>query len=143
MRDVTAGVRPNGQLMGELVRYTLSGGVAMLVTLAIYAVGWRLLMRCGVRGDYLVADAAGWAGGMAVNYWLSRRWVFSRRRLADRPDQEFLLFAAIGLAGLAWSQLGLWGLVGGLQVQRDLAKLIMIGVVFAWNFFARRAWLFR
>lgn len=136
-------LKPSGTLFHQLIRYALAGGAATAVTMAVYAAGWRLLARLGVRGDYLIADAAGWAAGMTVNYWLSRRWVFESRRLDGGRGREFLLFAVIGLAGLGWSQLGLWGLVGGLRVHRDLAKVVMIGLVFAWNFMVRRALLFR
>lgn len=136
-------MKPSDQLLDQLLRYGMSASVAMATTFAIYTVGWRLLARLGVRGDYLLADVAAWAGGMAVNYGLSRRWVFHGSRTPDGSLREFGLFAAIGLAGLAWSQLGLWALVGGLHVHRDLAKVAMIGVVFAWNFTVRRALLFR
>ena len=135
--------RPVNGLAGQFIRYALSGAVAMLVTLAIYATGWRLLARLGVPGDYLFADVAGWFGGMLVIYTLSCRWVFEQRRLAGRRGGELAMFILIGLVGLLWSQLGLWGLVGKLGVQRDLAKLIMAAVVFLWNFSVRRAVLFR
>jgi putative flippase GtrA len=125
------------------MRYAVSGGIAMAVTMAVYAAGWRLLAALGVRGDYLLADAAGWAAGMCVNYSLSSRWVFRRSGASKAPVREFSVFALIGLVGLGWSQLGLWLLVGRWGMQRDLAKLIMIGAVFAWNFSVRRAWLLR
>jgi putative flippase GtrA len=127
----------------QLARYAVSGGIAALVTLAVYAAAWRLLASAGVRWDYLLADAIGWAAGMVVNYVLSSRWVFQRAGTPTAPVRDFSVFALIGLVGLGWSQLGLWVLIGRWGAQRDLAKLTMIAVVFAWNFAARRAWLLR
>ena len=126
----------------QLLRYTVTGGIAMAVSFAVYAAGWRMLSRLGVRGDYLLADLAAWFAGMVVNYRLSAGWVFERRSSMS-PATEFTAFAAIGLIGLGWSQLALWGLVGGLGVQRDLAKVVAAAIVFVWNFTMRKTVLFR
>ena len=135
-------VKQDGTLFSQLVRYTLSGGIAIVVTLAVYAAGWRILAALGARGDYLIADVIGWMAGMLVNYMLSRRWVFTGQRRMHGA-QEFLVFASVGLMGLGWSQLGLRLLVGRWSLHRDLAKLIMAAAVFVWNFGARRALMVR
>jgi putative flippase GtrA len=143
MPSTTPSMRQAGTIGRQVLRYAVTGGIAMVVTMIVYAAGWRILTAAGVRGDYLLADVAGWAAGMSVNYVLSSRWVFQRPGASKAPVREFSIFALIGLIGLVWSQLGLWMLVGRWGVQRDLAKLIMIGAVFAWNFSIRRAWLLR
>jgi putative flippase GtrA len=56
---------------------------------------------------------------------------------------EFAVFAAIGLAGLGMSELMMWGLVSGLGVAVLVAKVLVTGVVFIWNFGVRKLLLFR
>ena len=129
-------------LTGQFARYTLVGAVAALVNISLYAVCWRLFAGVHVAADYLLADVVGFFGGMTLNYQLSVRWVFPRRRLASRR-LEYALFAIIGALGLLLSQVMLWTLVGRLGWQRDLAKVIALAALLVWNFGTRKAVLFR
>ena len=142
MSGLERALRPSANVVDQLLRYMVTGGIAMVVSFAVYVAGWRMLSRFGVRGDYLLADVAAWFAGMVVNYGLSSRWVFERKESMSQTH-EFAAFAAIGLIGLGWSQLALWGLVGGLGVQRDLAKVVSAAIVFVWNFTMRKIVLFR
>ena len=129
-------------LSGELARYVVAGGLAALLNMSLYTICWRLLVSLGVVGDYLLADVVGFLGGTTLSYQLSIRWIFPRRRLANRT-LEYGAFSSIGAIGLLLSQLSLWLLIGWLGLHRDLAKLIAVAVVLLWNFGARKLILFR
>ena len=134
-------LRPSPTLWGQLVRYGLAGGTAAGVNILVYAVLWRLLHSRWPGHDYQVANVFGFLCGNIVSYTLSTRWVFEYRRLR-KPIHEFGVYFAIGLVGLAWSALFLWMLVGAAHLHRDLAKIITVGIVFAWHFGARKVSLF-
>lgn len=98
-----------------------------------------LLARLGVH--YLVAAATGFSLGMFVAYTLSIRFVFADRR-ARSTRAELVGFLAVGLAGLLLTQ-GLMALfVSGLGIAVALAKIPTAGVVFLFNFLARRGLVF-
>lgn len=134
-------LRPSATLWGQLVRYGLAGGTAAGVNILVYAVLWRLLHSRWPDHDYQVANVFGFLCGNIVSYTLSTRWVFEYRRLR-KPIHEFGVYFAIGLVGLAWSALFLWMLVSAAHLHRDLAKIITVGIVFAWHFGARKVALF-
>lgn len=134
-------LRPSETLWGQLVRYGLAGGAAAGVNILVYAVLWRLLHSRWPHHDYQVANVFGFLCGNIVSYILSTRWVFEYRRIR-KPIHEFGMYFAIGLVGLAWSALFLWMFVGAAHVHRDMAKIITVGIVFAWHFGARKVALF-
>lgn len=134
-------LRPAHTLCGQLVRYGLAGGIAAAVNIGVYAISWRLLHATWPRFDYQVANVAGFVCGNLISYELSTRFVFNYHRLHKRTH-EFGAYFIIGVAGLAWSALILWLLVGLLHLQKDLAKVITVGIVFGWHFAARKALLF-
>jgi putative flippase GtrA len=134
-------LRPTHALWGQLIRYSFAGGVAAVVNMGLYAISWRLLHPVWPGHDYQVANVIGFLAGNILNYLLCTHFAFDYHRLR-KPKQEFGAYFLIGLAGLVWSALILWLLVGLLRLHRDLAKIITIGIVFGWNFGARKLLLF-
>ncbi len=134
-------LRPARTLWGQILRYGLTGGGAAVVNIGVYALSWRLLHATWPRHDYQVANIIGFVCGNFVSYELATRFVFNYRRVRRRAH-EFGAYFIIGLAGLAWSALILWLLVGLLHLHKDLAKLITVAVVFGWHFAVRKALLF-
>lgn len=134
-------LRPARTLWGQLVRYGFAGGIAAVVNIGVYAISWRLLHATWPRFDYQVANVIAFLFGNIVSYQLATRYVFDYHRLRKRA-REFGAYFIIGVAGLAWSALILWLLVGLLDLQKDLAKVITVGIVFGWHFGARRVLLF-
>lgn len=121
----------------QFARYTVVGGVAFAVD---FGVLFALTHYAGIY--YLTSAAISFTLGLAVNYWLSRTWVFSNRTLAN-PALEFTVFAAIGVAGLGWNELGMWLLTSKLGLYYLLAKIVTAALVYLWNFGARKYALFR
>jgi putative flippase GtrA len=69
-------------------------------------------------------------------------WVFNRRALGD-VRTEFVLFALVGLVGLALNELVLWLLTGLFGLFYLVSKFASVTLIFLWNFGARKWLLFR
>lgn len=121
---------------GEGVRYATASAAALCVDFGTY---WSLIHLAGVH--YLLAAPAGFALGLATVYALCVTWVFTRRRLSDRRA-EFVLFAAIGLGGMALNQAAIYAGVEHLGLTYEHAKLLSAGIVFSFNFALRKLLLF-
>lgn len=119
----------------EFLAYFGCSFVALSTDYALLAAGLQL----GV--DYRAAAAVGFLGGLLVAYFLSVRFVFRTRAVAD-PRAEFMIFAVIGLLGLMITELLMWLLVSSFGLPAVQAKLPTAGFVFLFNFGARKALLF-
>lgn len=121
----------------QFARYTVVGSIALAVDFgALYA----LTRFAGIF--YLTSAAISFLLGLAVNYILSRTWVFSHRTMSN-ATLEFTIFAAIGVAGLGLNELGMWLLASKAGIHYLLAKVITACFVYVWNFGARKYSLFR
>ena len=122
--------------LDELRRYILVGGIAFsvdfcsLFLLTEYA-GWH----------YLASATLAFLFGLITTYCCSICYVFSHRSRENRKH-EFLIFSAIGIAGLAINNLCLFALTGWLGLHYLFSKTIVAGVVLVFNFSLRRTLLF-
>ena len=96
-------------------------------------------IRLGV--SYPAAAAIGFSAGLWLAYTLSVRYVFDKRRLSNERA-EFMVFAGIGLMGLLLTEALLWAMVGRAGIGPLPAKMAAAGIVFGFNFGARKALLF-
>ncbi|HEY8064065.1 MAG TPA: GtrA family protein [Methylosinus sp.] len=124
------------RLLRDLVAYGLASGAALALDY-----GLLLLCRETLGLPYLVAAAIGFSAGLALVYALSIAIVFRDRR-SVRPASEFSVFCAIGLAGLLLTEALMYFFVGRHGFDPAFAKIPTAGVVFLFNFAARRALLF-
>lgn len=124
------------RLFVDLVKYGFASAAALALDY-----GLLLLVHHVFGVAYLVAAAIGFCGGLALVYLLSVRFVFDDRRTM-RPVEEFGAFFAIGVAGLLLNEAFLYLFVETLTLAPALAKIPTAGLVFAFNFTARRALLF-
>lgn len=125
-----------GRVAGEGIRYFGASALALALDFGTYS---GLIRLAGMH--YLVAAPIGFALGLAVVYALSTRWVFRQRRLADRRA-EFVLFALIGLAGMALNQGIIYAAMAMMPGWYEIAKIISAGIVFCFNFASRKLLLF-
>ena len=123
---------PIAGLRRQFARHTLVGALAAAVD---FGALYLLTEAAGLH--YLVSAAVAFLFGLAVNYMLSRTWVFAERALDD-TTAEFAIFALIGAAGLGLNEVILWLLAGQAGVHYMLAKMTSAAVVLFWNFGARK-----
>jgi putative flippase GtrA len=125
------------RVLREFGRYLLTGSAA-------FASDFLLLVGLteGAGLNYLVANLFAFAAGFLVNYLLCVRWVFERRRFAV-TSQEFAVFVAVALPGLALNEAVLWLAVALAGLHYAAAKVLATGLVFVVNFLLRKFLLFR
>ena len=131
---------PRGSLLGQFVRYLVTGGLA-------FAVDFGLFALCLYKFDwhYLLANLVGLIAGLVLNYVLSVVWVFSecKRVLEHKKTAEFGIFAVVGFAGVGINQLLMYLMVGQLELNEVFSKMVAAVIVLMWNFGARKLMLFR
>ncbi len=121
-------------IIAQFVRYLFVGGAAAIMDTATLLV---LNRRLGIH--HLFAAALAFIVGLGVNYLVSIAWVFRSR---GNYRQELLLFAIIGLGGLALTELILWVTVNLARWSVFGGKVLALGLVLLWNFGMRRKLVF-
>ncbi|MGC8765837.1 MAG: GtrA family protein [Brevinematia bacterium] len=131
----------------QFIRYGFVGGLAFLVDFSIF---YFLIKIAFFKNYYIIAGAIAFICGVATNYLLSIKWVFTKRKLKSRFN-EFFLFSIIGLIGLLLNLLFLWFFAEifftkFIAIERNISliasKLISTFLVFLWNFSMRKILLF-
>lgn len=126
----------NDKTSVQFIKYIFVGGLA-------YGADFAALLFftevCGLF--YLVSAALGFLIGLGVNYVLSICWVFSKRS-ASNGRLEFMVFALIGLVGLALNEAIIWFFTEAVHFHYLLSKVVSTIIVFIWNFSARKKILF-
>jgi putative flippase GtrA len=126
-----------GGVGSEFFRYLLVGGFAFVCdTFTLFSLTHYL------KVNYLVSGALGFLVGTAVNYVLSKSWVFQRRTLQN-TTAEVMIFTLIGVVGLGLNEWILWFFQSKLGIYYLYAKGVSGVTVFMWNFGARKVALFR
>ena len=126
---------PKPRIAAELLAYFGCSAVALATDFGLFSAGLWL------GAGYPVVAAVGFVAGLWVAYRLSVRFAFRHRSVANER-LEFMLFAAVGLAGLLLTEGLLWLLVERAAVGPSPARLATAGMVFCFNFVARKALLF-
>lgn len=112
---------------------------ASLVALALDA---TVLQVAAIVVHYLLAATLGFIVGATTVYFLATRWVFSRRKLAERPRTEFSAFVSIGLVGLAFNDLVIFFAVDSAGASLLGGKLFAAGFSFVLIYTLRKLALF-
>jgi len=120
----------------QFFRYIFVGGAAFVVD---YALLYALTEWAGLH--YLVSATISFLAGLAVNYALSTWWIFRDSKLQNKWA-EFLVFAIIGVIGLALNNLLLYAFTDWAGVHYMVSKLLTAALVMLWNFLARKYILF-
>ena len=124
------------QFLIQLIRYCLSGGIAFIADF-----GLTVLLK--EKGDVppTLAATAGYIIGLIITYLLSIFWIFDQHRFSNRM-WEFLIFAGIGLIGIAITFLCMQLLSAHWQIHYIIAKLTAVVLTTLWNFLAKKYILF-
>jgi len=124
---------------GQLRQFVLYGAISVAALAVDYCLLIFLTEYVGLY--YLVSASISFLAGMLLVYVTSISFIFDERRLTS-TSLELTGFVAIGVAGLVLNGLLLWAITSGTPLGYQLAKLPTAGIVFLFNYFARRHLLF-
>ena len=81
-----------------------------------------------------LANSLGFVVAAASNYYLNRIWTFSQSTTPELG--QFAKFLTVSLIGLGINNLFLYYFVKRTTYNFYLLKILVIGIVFLWNYFA-------
>ncbi|MGW7254170.1 GtrA family protein [Streptomyces sp. NPDC054834] len=120
--------------MRQLVRYTLIGGSGVTLDLVVF-----LLLHNWAGMDEQFANAISTTLAITNNFALNARFTFERR---DRLVVRFLRFYAVGLTGIALTDLLFLAFTDGLGINANIVKLGSMPLVLALQFVLNKKWSF-
>lgn len=132
----------------QFFRYVFVGGIATVVDWGLLYV-FENLLRITFPGEIMmtaskyIAAAIGFGGGLLVNYFLSRAFVFSAQSSRVKSHTaEFLGHALVGVIGLGLTELLIF--LGSLiSAHYMIAKVAATVIVFFWNYLARKFFVYK
>ena len=153
------------ELLFEILRFLIVGGVATLVD---YAVFWlfdgQLFPLFGLNTKVwlnvflTISTALGFCAGLIINWLLSIKFVYKEVSDPEKAQSKksFVTFTVIGIIGLIITEVGVHGLVAlfpsikifgiyeilGTSWEKWIAKAIMTCIVLMWNYVARKILIF-
>ena len=123
--------------MGRLPKFFLLGAASTLIDYTVFA----LLISLGI--DYVVAIILGYSAGLLANYYLGRRYIFVDGTKMTSSHAEFIAVSAIALVGGLLNIVIVKLLSFSLgQMDPMLSRVVAVGIVFFWNFFARKLFVY-
>jgi len=122
----------------KFIRYFFVGGAAACLDFLIFA-----LLTKVFHVQWFWSALISFTAATLLNYILSIRFVFQSGARFSRKHHEVLLVFLISLIGLGINQLVLWLCIEGMLLEPLIAKVIGTGVVFFWNYGARRHFVFK
>lgn len=126
----------------QFISYFGVGGVSALVEWAAF-----FLFDTVFGIQYMLATVLAFILSTTTNWFLGRVFTFKDAAYKDKKGREIVLVFAVSAIGLLFN-LGLMYLfVTVLKMNTSLlktvAKVLATGIVFIWNFLARKLWIYR
>ncbi|ANQ49766.1 GtrA family protein [Flammeovirga sp. MY04] len=103
--------------------------------------GVTYLVKEVMKGHKYLANSLGFICAATSNYVLNRIWTFESH--TDQIGVEYLKFFGVSVVGLLFSNAIIWILHEKVKMNFYVAKVISIGVVVVWNFFANLIFTFK
>jgi putative flippase GtrA len=124
-------------LLGQLVRYAITGGLASIVNIAIYWVGATFL---GVNPN--LAMLIGYVGAVVTGYVVHSRWSFRGHGRRDNVVRTGGRFFLVSLVSLALNSFWVWLLVEHFGGPTWWPIPLVLGVTPLAIFWLNRRWVF-
>lgn len=120
------------ELLVQAVKYSMVGGICTILDFLLL---FFLTDHLGI--NYIVSSVFSFLTAAILNYYLCVSWIFEFR-VIKKIYQEFLYYLLISGVGLAINTLFIWSFTEFLEFYYLISKVFATGLVFFWNFGARR-----
>jgi putative flippase GtrA len=124
-------------LLGQFVRYVLTGGLTSIVNIGVY---WWL--RDGARLDPNVAWTVGFIAAVLVGYVTHSRWSFRGHGRRDNLARTGGRFFLVALVSFGLNSLWVWFLVQHLALPTWAPIPLVLGFTPVVIFWLNRSWVF-
>ena len=126
----------HSELLGQLFRYALTGGLASVVNIGVY---WVLALR-GM--DPNLAWTAGFVAAVIVGYVVHSRWSFRGHGRRDNLARTGSRFVIVSLVSFGLNQLWVWLTVREFGLPLWAPYPLVLGVTPFVVFALNRRWVF-
>ncbi|MFZ5707278.1 MAG: GtrA family protein [Pseudomonadota bacterium] len=137
MSDLPILTRERMALLGQLLRYGVTGALASVVNIGIY----HALVRLGGM-DPNLAWTCGFVGAAATGYVIHGKWSFRGHGSRDRQTVRILRFAIVSLISFALNSLWVWLLVQHMDLPIWAPYPLVLCVTPLLVFWLNRQWVF-
>lgn len=120
----------------QFIKYVVAGGIA---TVHDFVVLYILTEFFQVY--YLVSATLAFTVGITINYILSIKWVFDKRKFTN-IYHEIMTFVLISFIGLLLNNFILWMLTENFLIFYLYSKAIATVIVLLWNYMAKKTIIF-
>lgn len=117
----------NKKELTKMVHFAVVGVINTGLDVAIFSLLYYIFSL-----PLLVANSCGYLIAATNSFILNKYWTFSESSNHGQTHRQFVLFIALGLLGLALSNIVVWSLSA--YISEIAAKLWSVGVLFIWNF---------
>jgi putative flippase GtrA len=130
-------MRGRNELIGQLVRYGISGvGVTLF-----FSIVYEAVLRISSLGP-LWANTIGFLWAVVVGYVIHSRWSFRDHGTRDAPIRSTTRFLIVNLAGFALNSFWVWLIAKRMGLSPHL-PLVPIVLITPWlSFWLNRRWTF-
>jgi putative flippase GtrA len=135
LKNLLSFERP-ANLQSQFARFAFTGALTAGLDFLLLIL---LVERFSIQ--YLLAGGVSFVAAVALNYVISRAWVFKGSQYS--LPTEFLGFFATSGLGLGLNQLILWVFVGSLSIDYRISKAVSILAVTFWNYVSKKYFVFR
>lgn len=122
-------------LIFKFIKFGVVGGSGVFVDF-----GTTFLCKEKIKIPKYISNAIGFIIAATTNYFLNRIWTFQSHD--PQIGLEYTKFFIVSLIGLGINTLILWILVSKFNKRFYSSKLVAIGIVTFWNFFANLLFTF-
>ncbi len=124
----------------EIIRYGIVGACSTALDYLFLNLSHRLMNNANDK--LWLATAIGFAVGLVNGYYMNSRWTF-KYKTKGKEAKTFSQFTIISLVGLGLTELIVLGFTNSGDLNKNIAKLIAVIIVFFWNYFGNKIWTFK
>ncbi|CAN5555068.1 hypothetical protein BH23BAC1_BH23BAC1_42140 [soil metagenome] len=136
MRELLARISGSQKLSIQIFKYIVTGAISAGIEIFLLITLVEIFIF-----HYLTANLIAFLFTNIVNYTLSRFWVFESGKY--QPKIEVVAFFVVVFIGLGINQIIMWMLVGNVNLDYRISKIIAIGFAVIWNFLGKKFLVFK